>query len=127
MAGGSGQPKGELQFLESLKPVFRQEGVDIDLKIGQLMPFIQRVADTGNQQLASAALELSTILEQVHPTEAKAYSASGDLLYYSGKKQEALEKYQKALELDDTVFLLWEQAMHIYKEEKQYQKLYEFS
>ncbi|MCB0567170.1 MAG: tetratricopeptide repeat protein, partial [Phaeodactylibacter sp.] len=127
LAGEPGSSRGELQFLESLKPVFRQEGVNIDLKIGQLMPFIQRVADTGDQQLAAAALELSTILETVHPTEAKGYSASGDLLYYSGKKQEALKKYKKTLELDDTVFPVWEQTMHIYKEERQYQDLLEFS
>lgn len=127
LAGKPEEAQGELQFLESLKPIFSQEGVDIDLKIGQLMPFIQRVADTGDQQLAAAALELSSILEGVHPTEAKAFSASGDLLYYSGKKQEALEKYKKTLELDDTVFLVWEQAMHIYEEERQYQKLLDFS
>ena len=127
LAGEPGSSRGELQFLESLKPVFRQEGVNIDLKIGQLLPFIQRVADTGDQQLAAAALELSTILETVHPTEAKGYSASGDLLYYSGKKQEALKKYKKTLELDDTVFPVWEQTMHIYKEERQYQDLLEFS
>ncbi|MCO6480997.1 MAG: tetratricopeptide repeat protein [Phaeodactylibacter sp.] len=127
LAGGAKQPEGELQFLESLKPVFRQQGVNIDLKISQLMPFIQRVADTGDRQLAAAALELSSILEEVHPEEAKAYSASGDLLYYSGKKQEALEKYKKTLELDDTVFLVWEQAMHIYNEERQYEDLLAFS
>lgn len=127
LAGEPAQAEGELQFLESLKPIFRQEEVDIDLKIGQLMPFIQRVADTGDRQLAATALELSSILENVHPTEAKAYSASGDLLYYSGKKQEALEKYRKTLELDDTVFLVWEQAMQIYKEERQYKELLAFS
>ncbi|MCB9038286.1 MAG: tetratricopeptide repeat protein [Lewinellaceae bacterium] len=127
LAGDPGQAQGELQFLESLKPVFRQEGVSIDLKIGQLMPFIQRVADTGDQQLAAAALELAAILEEAHPNEAKAFSASGDLLYYSGKKQEALEKYRKTLQLDDTVFLVWEQVMHIYREEKQYRELFDFS
>lgn len=127
LAGGSGKPNGEVAFLESLKPVFRQPEVDIDLKIGQLMPFIQRVADTGDRELAAAAFELSTILEEAHPAEAKAYSASGDLLYYSGKRVEALKKYQKTLELDDTVFPVWEQAMHIYKEERQYQELLEFS
>lgn len=127
LAGRPGQPVGELQFLESLKPAFRQPGLDIDLKIGQLMPFIQRVADTGDKTLAAAALELTAILEEAHPLEAKAYSASGDLLYYSGNRLEALKKYQKTLELDDTVFLVWEQAMHIYKEERQYQELLEFS
>ena len=127
LAGDSSQARDDLQYLESLQPIFRQKDVNIDLKIGQLMPFIQRVADTGDPQLAAAALELSTILEKVHPIQAKAYSASGDLLYYSGKKQEALRKYQKALEYDDTVFLLWEQSMHIYAEERQYEDLLKFS
>ncbi|MCB9297551.1 MAG: tetratricopeptide repeat protein [Lewinellaceae bacterium] len=127
LAGNPEQPAGERQFLESLKPVFRQEGVSIDLKLSQLMPFIQRVADTGDRQLADAALSLSAILEEAHPTEARAFSASGDLLYHSGRKQEALEKYQKALKLDDTAFSAWEQILHIYNEKKQYRELLEFS
>ena len=112
---------------QNLEPVFRQTDVNIDLKIGQLMPFITKVADNGDRQLADAALALTSIIEQVHPFDPKGFSASGDLLYYSGRPAEALKKYQKTLELDDTVFLVWEQVMNIYKDQKDYSKLLDFS
>ena len=127
LAGKTGQDSDEIQFLQSLEPVFRQTDVNIDLKIGQLMPFITKVADNGDRQLADAALALTSIIEQVHPFDPKGFSASGDLLYYSGRPAEALKKYQKTLELDDTVFLVWEQVMNIYKDQKDYSKLLDFS
>lgn len=127
LAGKPGQDSDEIQFLQSLEPVFRQTDVNIDLKIGQLMPFITKVADNGNRQLADATLALTSIIEQVHPFDPKGFSASGDLLYYSGRPAEALKKYQKTLELDDTVFLVWEQVMNIYKDQKEYSNLLDFS
>lgn len=127
LAGKPEQASDEILYLQSLEPVFRNPEADINLKIGKLMPFITKVADTGNRQLADAALALTAIIEQVHPFDAKGFSASGDLLYYSGRRLEALEKYRKTLELDDTVFLVWEQVMHIYQEEKDFDKLLGFS
>lgn len=113
----------DMTYLHSLKQVFEQSDVDIDVKIKELFPYVNKVADSGNKDLATAALELSTILEEVHPNEAKAFSVSGDLLYYSDRKKEALAKYKKTIELDDNVYLVWEQMMYIYAEEKDYQKL----
>jgi tetratricopeptide (TPR) repeat protein len=103
----------EAQYLATLKPVFLQQEVNIDLKIGKIMPFIMTVADTQDPSLANATLELSTILENVHPSDAKGFAASADLLYHSGRAPEALEKYKKAIALDDTVYALWG-AKHAY-------------
>lgn len=113
----------DMTYLHSLKQVFAQTDVDIDVKIKELFPYVNKVADSGDKDLAMAALELSTILEEVHPEEAKAFSVSGDLLYYSDRKKEALEKYEKTIQLDDNVYLVWEQIMYIYADEKDYEKL----
>lgn len=113
----------DMTYLHSLKQVFSQADVNIDMKIKELFPYVNKVADSGNKDLAMAALELSTILEEVHPNEAKAFSVSGDLLYYSNRKKEALEKYEKTIQLDDNVYLVWEQIMYIYAEEKDYKQL----
>ncbi len=126
MAGtpkGGGVSSGDAQYLQSLRPIFEKTDVSIDLKIQKLIPFITKVADTGDATLASAALSLTQILETVHPDEAKAYAASADLLYYSGDKLKALEKYKKTLELDDTVFLVWEQVLRIYEEGRDFANL----
>jgi len=123
LAGNSGRESDDIQFMRSLKPVFEKPDIGIDLKIAKLMPFIQKVADTGDQDLANVALQLTDILERVHPEEAKAFAAAGDLLYYSGKPIEALEKYKKSLEFDDTVFLVWEQVLRIHLDAKDFQSL----
>lgn len=120
---GGAAASGEVQYLQSFRPIFEKPDVNIDLKIQKLIPFITKVADTGDQTLAMAALELTQILETIHRDEAKAYAASADLLYYSGEKMKALEKYKKTLELDDTVFLVWEQLMRIYEETGDYKEL----
>lgn len=126
----SGAPKkttDEEKYLASLQPAFERTDVNIDLKIGKILPLIQKVADTEDKRLAQAILKLTKILEEKHPAEAKAYAASADLLYYAGRWEEALAKYQKALELDDTVFLLWEQSMLIYHRTTNYKALRPFS
>lgn len=122
----AGTPKGEsdeLKYLQSLQSIFENTEINIDLKIGKLMPFITKVADTGDKELATAVLELTQILEKAHPQEAKGFAASGDLLYYAGNAKAALLKYQKALEKDDSVFLVWEQVMRILGELEDYASL----
>lgn len=115
--------QSDLAFLLSLKPVFEKSDVNIDIKIKELFPYVTKVVNSGDKNLAAAALELSEILEMTHPNEAKAFSVSGDLLYYSGQREEALKKYQQTLELNETVFAVWEQVMHIHKENSNYDDL----
>jgi tetratricopeptide (TPR) repeat protein len=127
LAGSASGASDEILYLQSLMPIFRQPEVHIDLKIGKIMPFIHRVADTGERKLADAALQLTAILQEVHSDDPKGYSAAGDLLYYSGRRLEALQQYKKTLELDDTVFLVWEQVLHIYSDERDFPRLLDFS
>lgn len=117
----------EEKYMAALKPIFLQKDVDIDLKIGKIMPFILTVADTKDLSLANTTLELSSILENVHPSNAKGFAASADLLYNSGRSTEALKKYKKAISLDDTVYSLWEQSMRIHDEQADYLSLKAFS
>ena len=105
----------DADYLNSLKAIFLNENADIDTKVKKLIPFIQRIADGDKDapKFTNSAIELAQILEQIHPNEAKSFSAHGDLLYYSGNKKEALKKYQKAIELDNSVFAIWEQILYI--------------
>jgi len=108
MAGGDVQRRDEVTYLNNMRPVFEDPGTLLDLKIGRLMPIIEQVSESGNLELADAALGLTRILEEVHPGQAKAYAASADLYYLTNRPVAAAQKYQKALELDDSNFLLWE-------------------
>ncbi len=127
LAGEGNANRNEIGYLKSLTSAFLQEDADIDIKLKKLIPFIKQVADGGDRQLADAALELTDILEEIHPAEAKAYSAAGDLLFHSGRKKQAIDKYLKTIELDDTRFSVWEQAMRAYMETYQFEALKDFS
>ncbi|MCP3929417.1 MAG: tetratricopeptide repeat protein [Bacteroidetes bacterium] len=128
LAGGNKkQGKNEVGYLISLKPVFLNPEISLNLKIKELIPFINEIAQSGNVSLAETVLGLTAILEEVHPSEAKPLAASGDVLYYSGRPMEALEKYKMTLEYDDTVYLVWEQLLYIYLESENYEDLLKVS
>jgi tetratricopeptide (TPR) repeat protein len=86
--------------------------VDIDLKIGKLLPLVQQVASgKKNTELGRRALRLAAELRRVHPDDAKAAAIEGDLLFHTGQLREAAEAYRNTLELDDTVYPVWEQLL----------------
>ncbi len=115
--------RDDIGFLNSLKPVFENPDVKIDVKITEILPYVNSLADTGDRQLGNTLLGLTSILERVHPNSAKAFSVLGDVLYYTGQQDKALEKYKKTLDLDDTVWLVWEQVLYIHAENKNWPEL----
>ena len=104
---------GDVGLLTSLKPIFKNSDVDIDVKIKEMIPYIKKVAATGDKKLADEAIELSKILVEIHPKNAKSYSVYGDLLNHSARPKEALSQYMHTLELDNSVFTVWEQVMYL--------------
>ncbi len=128
LALAGGKPGGQsdaLRFLASLKPVFEDPTAPIDLKVTRILPLIQEAVDEGDPQLTAALLELTSILEEVHPEEAKGYAASADLLYWSGRREAARDKYARALSLDDTVYPVWEQYLFLLAEMRDFPALEE--
>ena len=114
----------DLPFLATLKPLFEKDDVNIDLKIKELIPYIQKVADgKADPAVMGATIDLAQTLEKVHPREAKSYSASADLLYYSGDKAGALAKYKEAMSLNKSIFGIYEQMMYIYMENKDFEAM----
>lgn len=98
-------------YLESLQPIMSRVDVAIDSKIGKLLPFITRVAETGDQALADAVLPLTEELERVHPDDAKPFSASGDLYFHTRRYRQAIDKYEASLAQDQSVYPVWEQLL----------------
>ncbi|THH40715.1 tetratricopeptide repeat protein [Neolewinella litorea] len=85
--------------------------VDLDLKVGKLLPLIQQVANTGDRALGDRLLALTAELRRVHPDAAKAAAIAGDLYFHTGRLTEAAQAYRETLELDDTVYPVWEQLL----------------
>ena len=110
-AGNGGTTAGTTGEDPELVALFARTDVDFDLKVGKLLPLINRVAATRDAALAARGLALAAELRRVHPDEAKAAAIQGDLYYHSGRLTEAGAAYRATLELDDTVYPVWEQLL----------------
>lgn len=113
----------DIKFLNALRPVFEDPGTDIDTKIKEIIPYVSRLAETGDKNLGNSLLALTSLLETVHPNSAKSHSVLGDVLFYNGQPDRALEQYKKCLELDHNVWAVWEQVLFIYSDKKDYENL----
>lgn len=107
----------------ALIPLFEQESINIDVKIAKILPDIQKLAESGDKALAAGLLKLTTILEQVHPNDAKAFAASGDLYFLTDQFKMARERYEKTLSLDDSRFMVWENLFYVMQAQEDWEAL----
>jgi tetratricopeptide (TPR) repeat protein len=103
-------------FLISLKGLFAKPDISIDEKIKTILPFAQKIGEHKDKALAIAGLELAEILERTHPNEAKAFALVADMLYHNDKLPESLIKYKHCIELNKTIYAVWEQKMYVEEE-----------
>ena len=94
----------------NLKIVFENAELNIETKIQLLAGFISQLPDKDVEEFTA---ELAEKLEKSHPDEANTYSIYGDFLLKTGKKKEAIKKYLKALELDNSNFNVWLNILQI--------------
>lgn len=95
---------------ENLKIVFENADLNIETKIQLLAGFISQLPD---KDVEAFTAELAKKLEKSHPEDANTYIIYGDFLLKTGKKQDAIEKYLKALALDNSNFNVWLNIMQI--------------
>lgn len=97
--------------LGALARIFSDPTGDLDQKIKAMLPHIRRYTDAPNDTLEGKLRELTTALRQAHPAQAKVESIFGDLDFYAGRSDSAALHYRAALELDQSIYALWEQAL----------------
>jgi tetratricopeptide (TPR) repeat protein len=113
----------DVQYLNSLKPLFADPKVGIDAKIKELAPFLGKLSAGKDPGIIPAMTELGIQLEKTHPDEAKAWSASGDIFYLSNRNAEALERYRQCMKLNAGVFAVWDNALRILQDQKNYPEM----
>ncbi|MCK5839945.1 MAG: tetratricopeptide repeat protein, partial [Bacteroidales bacterium] len=99
---------------EELKIGFANPNLDLETKIQILLSYytIDQFYNKKNEH----AFELTKILAETHPDDAKAQSIYGDLLYRGGQVEEAYEVFLKVTEMDKSNYGVWEQLMFIQNE-----------
>jgi len=110
---------------EEVKIAFQSSDVDIDRKVKILLKIFRDL--DSNSQAKTDAKELLDLLEVANPQDAKAMSIIADFLVKERKLKEAAEYYHKAIKLDESNYLLWEQLVLIYNELNDYEKMLQIS
>ena len=112
VAGGDAKNKDAVGYLAALKPVFEDPNVAIDLKIGKILPLVEQYKKEADQELLQELTDLTDLLERVHADDGKSFAIAGDLLSLAQSYDAAIAKYKQALEIDDTIYSLWEQLLY---------------
>ncbi|MDZ4847429.1 MAG: tetratricopeptide repeat protein [Chitinophagales bacterium] len=108
--------------MEYLKKAFSNPQLSIDAKVRILFPYLQQLM-SGQQEKREEAFMLAQLLIETHPGEAKAHAIYGDMLYQDKQMEDALAQYEQALEIDSSVFEVWQQLFFIHNELRQYEEL----
>ncbi len=104
----------QIAYLQTLQTLFQDKDVDIDTKVKELIPVIDRMVDRNDDEaLKKQVIKLGRTLVKTHPEEAKAHSVYGDILINAGDGKQAVQAYKRTLELDESVYPVWEQYLYL--------------
>lgn len=107
-------------YIIYLKEAFKNPDLNIDSKIRVIYPYL---LDSSGEGKKEEAFSLAQIVVEAHPNEAKAHAIYGDLLYQDEQSEEALVQYRQALQLDNSVYQVWQQTFFILSELQRYDEL----
>lgn len=113
------------QSYDYLKKAFLNPELDIDTKIRYLLKYY--ALSGADPSLQGQAQELNQIVIETHPDDPKSYAMMGDFLYREKKLEEARVSYEKALELDQNRYAIWNQLILIDSELEDFPKVIEDS
>ncbi len=113
--------------LITLQPLVSNPDAPLDMKIKELLPYLQKQAATDDTLLSKQLINLGDKLVLAHPKEAKAHALYADVLKNSGNILAATRQYEKTLSLNKNIFSVWEQLMFCLVELKDYQRLHEIA
>jgi len=110
-------------FLLSLVPLLHNKDIQVDVKIKEILPFVEEHAADPSVEWQEALLQVGESIANTHPNEAKAHSVYADILMNSGLTVQAIRQYQRTLELNDKNFMVWDQLMYALEETQNFSEL----
>src|SRR5690606_15677119 len=113
LAQNSSKKVDDVTYLQSLKPLFANTQSNLDVKIIELIPFVEKLNEKFDPAISTELIALAEILAKTHQKEAKVYSLTGDIYNLSNNPAEAIKAYKSALTLDKSTFSVWEQLMEL--------------
>ncbi|MDX1685892.1 MAG: tetratricopeptide repeat protein, partial [Saprospiraceae bacterium] len=117
----------DVLYLQSIKKIITGESINAEIKVRELIPFVQKMSVNPNDALLDKLQEYADILIELHPEEAAVYALAADLYHIKDNSKAALEHYGKSLERRKDVYTVWEQFLLLTSEKKDWEALRERS
>ena len=99
------------QFLKAIVPLLESKSVSLDDKIGELIPFVQKMNSDPTDPKSIELLKVTDKLVRQYPEDAKVYALRGDVFYYLKNYTEADMDYGKTLSMNKGIKDVWFQKM----------------
>ncbi|MBI2257871.1 MAG: tetratricopeptide repeat protein [Flavobacteriia bacterium] len=105
-----------------LKKAFVCEDIAIDTKLKIILSMYDL-----QFKLDAEMFDLINILVDKNPNNSKVFTIRGDFYMKEQKNEEALSDYKKALDFDQSKYIIWEQVLIMLYQKQDYTSLYETS
>ncbi|MGN7988948.1 tetratricopeptide repeat protein [Pedobacter sp. 22226] len=102
--------KNDEAAFASLKLAFESAEMPLTEKVKIIVALFPKLSQP---IVAKNVTELSKLVAEKNPNDAKALALYGDVLYQQNNLKEALAQYQAALKLNEQVYVVWEQVINI--------------
>jgi len=110
-------------YLLSLDPILKNPEIQLDAKVKELIPFIEKITPSSDSLLIKALDKSLRSVRNSHSTDPKGFALTADFYSRTFQNEKAIDFYLKTLKLNDNVFSVWEQLMFVLDEEKKYEML----
>ena len=111
---------------EYLSKVFANADVSMDEKVPYMRGMIAKALRENNPQNLMSASMFSDTLIAVHPDNANGYAFKATLLTVQKKYTEALSFYEKALDLDNTSYSVWDDYCYVLNQLDKWERLLKY-
>ena len=115
------------EYLYAISPLIENSNIPFDNKVLELIPYVEQLQVDKDPNLVNALHTISNKLVALYPNEAKAHALRGDVMYLSGELETSLKSYDKTLQLNDKVYMVWIQKMNLLYDMQDYVALLDFS
>lgn len=116
-----------LTELRAIKTEISETSIPLDKKIVTLIPILQSLNDSYNEEVANELLDASARLVDLYPESPKSHALFADVNYSMGNTNEAIDSYKQTIKLNSSVFDVWFQLMTMQKDQNLIDDLYNTS
>lgn len=126
IASSSGKNK-DANYLRSLVPIIKDSRIDFDKKVVELIPYLEDFANNNDEELGQSLIDVTLIMDEYYPKNAKVKSILGDIFFYQKKWPEATENYKASIDIDKSIWPVWQQLFLSLNIDENYELLEEVS